>query len=361
MGLVITGVSHKTAPIELRERLAVPKDQLGAALDRLRSDPNIREAVVLSTCNRLEVYARPESDRAHTLASLGRFFEELYPNVSLSKSLYHRVGLEAVRHLFAVSAGLDSLVIGETEVLGQVKSAYAFAQGHGSTGKVTNVLFQRAMFVGKHVRNKTNISEGSSSVGSIAVHLAERIFGSLQSHRVLLLGAGKMAEVTARHLLSQKAGELVILNRTFSRADQLAKLLNGTAAPFEALPTELMQADIVICSASADRPLVNRGMVESLMKERRGRSLYFIDIAVPRNVDPAVHEIDNVYVYNIDDLRSIVDEHMFKRQQQIKHAQELVDGMANEFFDWLSAVLEGKERPLRHHAPGQSPSSTPRP
>jgi glutamyl-tRNA reductase len=183
---VAVGLSHKTAPVELRERLAIPEAQMGEALTQLQSRKGLKEAVILSTCNRLEVYARPESDRKETIHSIQEFIQQLYKQSALLSSIYHFEALDAVQHLFRVSAGLDSLVVGEGEVLGQVKSAYQFAQKHGSTGKITNVLFQRALYVGKQVRSNTNIARGSSSVGSMAVHLAERIFGSLQNHNILI-------------------------------------------------------------------------------------------------------------------------------------------------------------------------------
>jgi len=250
-----------------------------------------------------------------------------------------------------VTAGLDSLVIGETEILGQVKAAYLTAQRQGTTGKITNVLFQRALYVGKKVRSQTNISEGSSSVGSVAVQLAERIFGPLENHRILLIGAGKMAEITARHLLSQKAIDITVLNRTRSKAEDLARILHGTAGSMADLESQLLTSDIVICSTGAEKPVVTKEMVQPLMKERRERSLYFIDIAVPRNVDSSVHSLDNVYVYNIDDLRALVEENLGRRQGDVGAAETLVDGLAHEFHDWVSAAMEGRPKALRHYAP----------
>ena len=349
MGILVVGLSHKTAPIEIRERLAIPQDRLGSALDELKNEGSIKEAVLLSTCNRLEVYTRLESDVQLSVNTVSKFFHKLYNSPKVENSIYHYNSRAAIEHLFRVVSGLDSLVIGETEVLGQVKSAYAFAQNHGSTGKITNVLFQRALFVGKTVRTKTNISEGASSVGAVAVQLAERIFGKLNNRRVLLLGAGEIAEVTARHLLSQKIEHLVILNRTVSKAQQLAKLLNGIAGPMDLLEEELVKADIVICSTAVDKPLITKEMVDPLMKARRMRSLYFIDLGVPRNVQPEIHGIDNVYVYNIDDLKGIVEENMSHRKELIETANTLVKTMTDEFHEWLTATLRGQEQPLKHN------------
>jgi glutamyl-tRNA reductase len=346
MSLVVVGLSHRTAPIELREHLAIATAELGAALDRLVKGAGAREAVLLSTCNRMEVYVRP--DAGSDTRGLPAFFAETYHHPGVPQALYRHEGPEAVRHLFRVASGLDSMVIGETEILGQVKSAYQLAQSHGATGKITNVLFQRALFVGKQVRTRTGISEGASSVGSVAVTLAERIFGSLHRRHVLLLGAGEMAEVTARHLLSQKTGQIVILNRTVEKAQALATLLNGRAGSLDSLAVELEAADVVICSTSADQPLVNLALVERIMKARRGRSLYFVDIAVPRNVDPEVHRMDNVYVYNIDDLQRLVEENMSRRRAEIEEAEGFVSALAQEFFGWVTAALEGRTAALKH-------------
>jgi len=347
MSLVIVGLSHRTAPIDLREHLAITAPQMGEALGRLVKVAGAREAVLLSTCNRTEVYVRGDPGTSHE-ASLRAFFGDLYKHPGLMSALYQHEGAAAVRHLFRVAAGLDSMVIGETEILGQVKSAYQLAHTHGSTGKITNVLFQRALFVGKQVRTRTNISEGSSSVGSVAVTLAERIFGSLHNRHVLLLGAGEMAEVTARHLLSQKTGQIVILNRTVEKAQALATMLNGRAAPLDALHDELPRADVVICSTSAESPIVTAELVQKVMKVRRGKSLYFVDIAVPRNVEPSAHDIDNVYLYNIDDLQRIVDENMARRRAEIEDAEGLIDGLSGEFHQWVTAALEGRTAALKH-------------
>lgn len=349
MSLIVCGISHKTAPVELREKLALPAARVGDLLAKLKSHAGLSEAVILSTCNRFEVYGRPMETSLKSQQQLTEVLCDVYGSKEVGPALYQHEAGDAVQHLFRVASGLDSLVIGEGEVLGQVKSAYQFAQQQGSTGKVTNVLFQRAIFVGKAVRSQTAIAEGASSIGSIAVQLAERIFGKLNQHRVLLLGAGEMAEVTARHLLSQKAGSICILNRTPSKAHQLAQTFNGEGGSLDRLEEELHRADIVVCSTSSEKPLVLKSHVEALMHERRSRSLYFIDIAVPRNVEPGVHEIENVYVYDIDDLQSIVNENMGQRRKEISSAESIVIKMAGEFEEWLKAVSQGATRALRHN------------
>lgn len=347
MNVVAVGLSHNTAPVSLRERLALPPEKMGWVLERLSKASPLKEAVVLSTCNRFEVYGC-SPDNAGDPAALENFFREVYPDASINKALYRFDSKDAVRHLFRVVSGLDSMVVGETEILGQVKSAYQFAHARGTTGKITNVLFQRALYVGKQVRTKTAISEGASSVGSIAVQLAEKIFGSLQNHRILLLGAGEIAEMTARHLMSQKVTDIVVLNRTLSKAEELAAGLKGRAAPLSALDAELAQTDIVISSVSSEMPVITRDKVAAIMKARRSRSLYFIDIGVPRNVEPSVHNLDNVYVYNIDDLREIVEENKTRRLSEVERAENIAGHLAGEFYEWLEALSQGKTRAFRH-------------
>lgn len=357
MGFVVVGLSHKTAPLELREHLTIPKSRLKGALDHLKTKGELKESVVLSTCNRLEIYARPEKNRQEAFSAINQFFQDVYGKHDFKRALVQRGGFDAVEHLLRVASGLESMVLGETEILGQVKSAYQFSKDYGSTGKVTNVLFQRALFVGKKVRARTDISEGGSSIGNVAVQLAHKIFGSLDNHRILLIGAGKISEVTARHLLSQKAGEVTVLNRTFSNAGKLAKLLNGRAVSFERMREEIERTDIVICSTSSDKPLIQKEMVEAVMPRRRQRSLYFIDIAVPRNVDPAVHRLDNVYVYNIDDLKGLVEENLNRRRSSIESAEAYVKEKAVELYDWTGAALQGKTHPLRHNVDQPAPQS----
>jgi glutamyl-tRNA reductase len=350
MSLVVAGVSHKTAPVELRERLAIPAERLSGALHQLVALPGVQEAVLLSTCNRFEIYARTNGGVALAQSSITSFLQSLYDKTSLTSAIYDFNGVSAVRHLFRVVSGLDSLVIGESEILGQVKNAYGDAHKNKATGKITNVLFQRALYVGKHVRTVTRISEGASSVGSTAVQMAERIFGQLNNHRILVLGAGKMAEVTVRHLLSQKAGSLVILNRTMSRAEELARQWSGRPGSMDQLHDELVSADIVICSTSAEKPFITKPLMAEIMKARRDRSLYIVDIAVPRNVSADVNDLDNVYLYNIDDLEALVQEHLSHRQSKVKEAEKLIHVLAQEFDVWLEAALDGREAALRHQS-----------
>jgi glutamyl-tRNA reductase len=247
-----------------------------------------------------------------------------------------------------VASGLDSLVLGESEILGQVKRAYEAAQTAGTTEKLINVIFQRAIYVGKMVRAQTTLAEGPTSTASLAVTLAERIFGNLQKSRVLVVGAGKMAELSARCLLRQKVSGLAVLNRTFEKAEELARRFQGRAASFDRLGEELVLADIVICSTGSSQTLLSHQMIVQAMKERRNRSLFLIDIAVPRDVDPTVHRLDNVYLYNIDDLESLVTESRVRRSAGIQRASALVDEKVQEFQGWYHALQRGENAVLRH-------------
>lgn len=349
MGIVVVGLSHKTSPVELREKLCIPREELLASLNQIKLKGNLDETVILSTCNRLEIYGRPHTDRKTSLELTEHFFSSLFGVHNIEKSLYRYEAENAVSHLFRVAAGLDSLVVGETEILGQVKEAYHNARDCGGTGKITNVLFQRAMFIGKKVRNQTSLSEGASSVGSVAVHLAAQIFSSLKDQRVLIVGAGDMAEITARHFKSQKVGSLTILNRNVERAKELADKLGGTYGSLDQLKKELKRADIVLTSTSAENFLVAQSEVEELMVKRNNKSLYFIDISVPRNIDPAIHSIDNAYVYNIDDLKGLVDESLNQRKEEVGAAEKIVSEAAREFYQWVQSTIEGRGTALRHN------------
>ncbi len=346
--LRLVGLSHRTAPVEWRERLAVSDDRLPSFLVSLRENVGAGEAVVLSTCNRVEVYAvTPPDGTAECL--LRKSLLDLHGDVCLDGSLYALEDTGAIRHLFRVSAGLDSLVIGEAEILGQVKRSYDLARQSESTGKLTNVLFQRAMYVGKSIRTETKIAEGPTSVPSLAVSLARRIFGELSECHALVVGAGAMAELAVRALKSQKVKRLVIANRTLEKAVAMAEQFGAHPTPFDALPRELVQADIVICSTGAKGTIFDRERVAQALEERRGRPLFFIDIAVPRDVDPAVNELENVYLYNVDDLEDLVTESLERRQAEINRAGELVEEKASEFSSWYEAWRRGVPAALRHN------------
>jgi glutamyl-tRNA reductase len=319
----VLGLSHRTAPVDIREKLAIPPHQLPDTLQRLKESAKTDELVCLSTCNRTEVYAQAKNAETarHALTNV----LEAQANLrGLKDHFYFFDNQDAVGHLFSVTSGLDSMVQGEHEILAQVKQAYQTAQAKGFTGKLLNVLFQRSLYVGKRVRTVTGLGAGSASVGSVAVGMAERIFGSLQDRTVMILGAGKMAEVTAKHLLAQKARSLLVANRTFEHACELAKAFNGTAMHFEEGLRQMAGVDIVICSTAAPHHVITPQHIRDIMGARKGRSLFLIDIAMPRDVDPAVNDIENVYLYNIDDLQQIVSENQSRRSKEAEAAGLIV-------------------------------------
>lgn len=344
MSLAVVGLNHQTCPVALRERLAA----LGAASAReALASRGWREVVVLSTCNRFEVYACGPRPAEEDLDRLSAFLDE-HSGQAVSTFLYRRADSDAARHLFAVAAGLDSMVLGESEILAQVKSAYEAALESGTTGKLTNVLFQRALFVGKAVRSRTGISLGQVSVASVAVELARRIFGDLSASRVLVLGAGETAERTARHLLSSKVAGLHIANRTFERAAALAAQLRADPVRWEAFPRLLSKVDVVVASTGAPQAVVTREMAAAALAGRGGRSLFFIDIAMPRDVAPGVEALDGAYVYTLGDLSALAGENAAKRRGELDAAAALVGDAAGSFAAWLDSVRVGREVSLRH-------------
>jgi len=319
MEIVCTGLNHQTAPVELRERLAVPEHRLHETLDHALQTPGIDEAVILSTCNRVEIYAAgPAPDTSSWLASRFSLDHDARTH------LYHHRNHHAIHHLFEVVAGLDSMVLGETEIFGQVKNAYAAAHARGTTRRILNQLFQRSFAVGKRLRNQTGIQRGATSVGSVAVELAERIFGKLADCHVMLLGAGEMSRQTAQALLSRGARGIIVSNRSHDRAIELATKMGGEALHFDQWPDRIAATDIVIASTAAPHIIVTRTQIEAARRLRRHRPLFMIDISVPRNIDPAIHQLDDVYLYDIDALQSLADEARRQREQQITLCRQLI-------------------------------------
>jgi len=344
----VLGLNHRTAPVSLREKLAIAPHFLTQTLQRLKDESKTEELVCLSTCNRTEIYVQAKN-RGFAREALRDALESHAGTTGLSAHLYYHEGEAAVQHLFAVAAGLDSMVQGEHEILAQVKQAYQAAQQGGFTGKLLNVLFQRSLYVGKRVRTETGLGEGAASVGSVAVGMAERIFGSLENRSVMILGAGQMAEVTAKHLLAQKAKAVLVANRTFERACELAAEFGGTAMHFEEGLRQMAEVDIVICSTSAPHAVIKPAHVRDIMAQRRGRSLFLIDIAMPRDVDPSVNDIENLYLYNIDDLQQIVNENQARRSREAALAEKIVQEETREFTRWLRAHRAGLHQGLRHN------------
>jgi glutamyl-tRNA reductase len=337
MRLFAVGVSHRTAPVELREGVDFARRGLDAALAALTARNVTREAVVLSTCNRAEIYAGAESDDA--AESCGRFISE-YNGVAWDTLAPHVVvyrGPDVADHLFRVAAGLDSLVVGEPQILGQVKDAYATASGLKSTGALTNRLFTSAFSVGKRVRSETGLGEGAVSVSYAAIALAKKIFGDLGGLHVLILGAGEMAKLTGTHLQAQRVKQLVIASRTLETAAALAAELKGHAVPWGQLGQALASADIVVTATGSREPVLTRGAVEEVMRSRRSRPLFVIDIAVPRDVDPAAGSLDQVFLYNIDDLQAIVKENLARRSSEVQRAEVIVREEVDRFKVWMQS------------------------
>jgi len=325
MPILVAGLSHRTSPVELRERFAFAEPAVPAVLERLRMRGLADEAVIVSTCNRVEIYAATQSDPAATLAALQRFLlDHGRAEGNASDAIYCLNEPQSVEHLFKVVSGLDSMVLGETEILGQVKKAYDLALQHHYTGPRLNKVFQRAFNVAKQIRTDTLIQRGSVSVASVAVDLAEKIFDQLAHRTVLVLGAGDTSEKAAKALLSRGAQQLLVANRTLSRAQALAAELGGQALPFDAWPQAAETADIIVSSTSATGHVIDHATLQPLMKRRRFRALLLIDLAVPRDIDPAVNYLETVYLYDIDDLQAIADTSMQQRREEIQRCEALI-------------------------------------
>jgi glutamyl-tRNA reductase len=327
--IVVLGLSHRSAPVELRERFAFAEARIPEALAKLRASGMVNEAVILSTCNRVEIYAEAANDAKATFAGLQEFLRTYHETAApLPTEMYSLTEPQSVHHLFKVAAGLDSMVLGETEILGQLKQAYDTALQHKHTGPRLNKAFQRAFNVAKHIRTETNIQRGSVSVASVAVELAEKIFSALNEHEVMVIGAGDTSEKTARALLSRGARSIVVANRSFDRAEALAQELGGRATRFDDWAKEFERVDIVISSTAAPHHILDRAKLTPLMKLRRNRPLLLIDIAVPRDIDPEVNYLDNVYLYNVDDLQSIADDYLKQRQEEVARCEAIIQEKA---------------------------------
>jgi glutamyl-tRNA reductase len=337
MRLFAVGLSHRTAPVELRECVDFARGGLEVALAALASRGLGSEIVVLSTCNRAEIYAVGDTDEAAD--GVGRFFSEYHnvPHDRVAQHLYLRRGAEAARHLFRVAAGLDSLVVGEPQILGQVKAAYSTASDLHFTGAFTNRLFHSAFSAGKRVRTETGLGEGAVSVSYAAISLAKKIFGHLKGRNVLILGAGEMAKLTGVHLQAQEVNRITIVSRRLLAAQNLARRLGGDAVPWDALDEALAAADIVITATGAAEPVLTRARIEEVMRPRRSRPLFVIDIALPRDVDAAAGDLDQVFLYNIDDLQAIVRENLARRGGELARAEGIVEEEVSRFTSWMQS------------------------
>ena len=333
MPLFVAGLSHKNAPIALREQLAVEEDKLRELLRDIQGDSVLPEVVVLSTCNRVEVYGVAEAPgEARAIAFRHLCRHRGVDLAAIEPMLYTLLDADAVRHAFRVAASLDSMMVGEPQILGQVKDAFALAQACETVGPQLHTLFSQAFSVAKRVRTETEIARHAVSVSFAAVELAKKIFAGLGGRAVLLVGAGKMSELAAKHLVEQGAFPIYVTNRTWARAQDLARALSGTAVPWDELPTALGSVDIVVTSTGAAAPVVTLPAVSRAMQGRRGRPLFFIDIAVPRDVEPGVDGLDDVYRYDIDDLKQVVDANLRERAREAQRAEGLVEREVSKFF-----------------------------
>ena len=339
MTIRLLGVNHRTAPIELRERLAIAPESLGEAALALLGTPGVSEGMVVSTCNRVELVTSYEQTAPDVMDFLRRYFA--LDTDALRPHLYEYEGTDAVRHLFRVASSLDSMVLGEPQILGQVKEAYTAARAVGAVQSSLERLLQTTFTVAKRVRTETQIGSTSVSIASVAVDLAKKIFGSLEGKKVLLVGAGKMSELAARHLIQQGAHSMLIANRSFDRAVRMAQIFDGRAVRFEDLHAVADQADILITSTGAAQPIIRREHAQQFLHRRRNRPMFYIDIAVPRDVAPEVNRLEGAFVYDIDDLQSVAASHMSERSREAMQAEAIVQAEVERFASGqqtLSAV-----------------------
>jgi glutamyl-tRNA reductase len=337
--LLALGVSHKTAPLAVRERLALPEGRAAAVLAELTAHEAIHEAVAISTCNRAELYLMSSDTVVAESAALGILAKQAeIPPMELTGSLYDKRGIEAVRHLFGVAAGLDSMIVGEAEIQGQVKRAYELALVEGATGPITNRLFREALAAGKRVRTETRVGRSRVSVSSVAVELAADMLGDLSSRRVLVIGAGENGELTAKALRERGVHTVFVANRHYDRAIGLAQRFHGTAVRIDDLPNQLAAADIVVSCTSSPHQILGREEIELVARERDGRRLVLLDIAVPRDVDARVRDLPGVTLFDMDDLQRAVAQTLDTRQAETSRARALVEQDTERFERWLASL-----------------------
>ena len=341
MSIVLIGINHKSAPVEVRERLAFTEEACSTALHALVDGEIVREGLIVSTCNRVEVLAETGNERlSDTIERVNQFLSrtDSLPRSLFETHLYQHTDDEAVRHLFRVTSSLDSMVVGEPQVLGQVRRAYSIALEAGTAGRILNRLVHHAFRVAKRVRTETGIGANAVSISYMAVELGKKIFNSLEGHTALLIGAGEMAELSARHLLNAGVSRVLLANRTEERAGRLAAELGAETVNFAELSRYLVEADVIICSTAADRYLITEQMVREARGKRRNRPSFFIDISVPRNIDPAVGKIPNVFLFDIDDLESVISSNIREREREAERAELIVESEIMQFQQTLRVL-----------------------
>jgi len=338
MEIVVVGLSHKTAPVEVREKFSFAGEKLDNALKILKKEKKISEGIILSTCNRVEIYANVKNSEEAKKDVL-RLFSNFH-DIDAEKfedNFYSYTYRDAANHIFRVASSLDSMVVGEPQILGQLKQAYTKSVEHNTTGTVLNHLFHKSFNVAKRIRHETGIAKNAVSISFAAVELAKKIFGSLESRSAAIIGAGEMSELVARHLISSGIKKIYVINRTMSKAEELAKEFDGTVIPYERMKENLFLADIVITSTGAPNFILSKEDIELTINKRKSDPLFLIDIAVPRDLDPKINKVDNVYLYDIDDLESVIKANLAEREKEAVQAQEIINKEVVKFVSWLSS------------------------
>ena len=337
--IILIGLNHKTAPVDIRECLAFSQDETRDALSDLRKIDAVDEAMLFSTCNRVELLIAARENQS-AVDEAKRFLSR-YKQMPLDRfesTLYLHQGEDAVRHVFRVAASLDSMMLGEPQILGQIKAAYRTATEEKTSGVILNRLLHKTFFVAKRVRSETGIGDHAVSISYAAIELGRKIFGDLQGRQALLIGAGEMAELAVEHLIRHRSGHIFVANRTFERGMELAAAYKGTAIRFEEIPDYLRQVDIIISSTGAKEYILQKAHVKAVMRGRRNRPIFFIDIAVPRDIDPAINALNNAYVYDIDDLKGVVDENIEDRNKEALKADRIIDEAVINFRQWFQEL-----------------------
>lgn len=339
MNIVVVGLSHKTAQVEIREKLAFSPTQMEKPLNALLALDGVTEGVIVSTCNRVEIYITTR-DIAGGIARVKRFLADYhnFPLDVLEQHIYALHGEEAIRHVFRVASSLDSMVVGEPQILGQIKTSYGYAAEYRSSGIILNRFLHKAFSVAKRVRTETKIASSAVSVAFAAVELAKKIFNDLSDKTVMLIGAGEMCELAAKHFLNSGVRGLMVTNRTFERAEKLADEFDGKAVRFDELFDQLHKADIILSSTGAPHTIIGAGDLEEVMRRRRQKPMFFIDIAIPRDIDPGVNDVENVYLFTVDDLQEVVASNLQQRKEEASKAENIVNEEIGQFFKWLSSL-----------------------